>query len=67
MAECGMTDVDAINTLRGGRLPAGKGCSYENGTWRYRFETTKMAVVVAFEPESGKMVIVTAFRLEERT
>src|SRR5260370_20380410 len=52
-----MVDVD--NVLRTGRIDTeGR---LEDGSWRYRMETDRMVVVVAFRSRS-EMVIVTAWR-----
>lgn len=50
---------DVLNVLRGAQ-----GCFEDgltNGSWRYRFETASMVVVVAFRSEV-KLVVVTAWR-----
>ena len=64
MVECDMSLVDCHNVLRGGRV-MGDLTAFERGTWRYRVETSRMAVVVAFEGEQ-LLRIVTAFRLGGR-
>ena len=53
-----MTTVDCENILRAGvvRPP-----DFEKGSWRYRVETSRMAVVIAFR-SSDELVIVTAWR-----
>ena len=52
-----MVDVD--NVLRTGRIDTeGR---LEDGSWRYRVETDRMVVVVAFRSRS-EMVIVTTWR-----
>jgi len=48
MEKDGLTDVDAVNVLRGGVVKEGE---FENGSWRHRVETQKMVFVVAFDPE----------------
>ena len=53
-----LTTVDCENVLRGGVVRPGE---YENGTWRYRVETGKIAVVIAFRSEQA-LVVVTAWR-----
>jgi len=53
-----LTTVDCENVLRGGVVRPGE---YEHGTWRYRVETSKIAVVVAFRSER-ELVVVTAWR-----
>lgn len=53
-----MDTSDCINILRGGAVKDGE---YENGSWRYRVETPKMAVVVTFIDED-ELMIVTAWR-----
>jgi mRNA-degrading endonuclease RelE of RelBE toxin-antitoxin system len=53
-----LTTVDCENVLRGGVVRPGE---YEHGTWRYRVETSRVTVVVAFRSEN-EIVIVTAWR-----
>lgn len=53
-----LTTVDCENVLRGGVVRPGE---YEHGTWRYRVETNKISVVVAFRSEQ-ELVVVTAWR-----
>jgi hypothetical protein len=53
-----LTTVDCENVIRGGVVRPGE---YEHGTWRYRIETSKITVVVAFRSE-GELVVVTAWR-----
>lgn len=53
-----LTTVDCENVLRGGVVRPGE---YENGTWRYRVETSRVTVVVAFRSEN-ELVVVTAWR-----
>jgi hypothetical protein len=72
MEKDGLTDVDAVNVLRGGTVREGE---FENGSWRHRVETQRMVFVVTFDPEPEKMptaeesvdelelVIVTGWRL----
>lgn len=67
----GLTDVDAVNVLRGGVV---REAEWENGSWRYRVETPRMVFVVVFEPEPDvlpasdedvgelELVIVTGWR-----
>jgi len=72
MDKDGLSDVDAVNVLRGGivREP-----EWENGSWRYRVETARIVFVVTFDPEPDEvpaagddlgepeLVIVTGWRL----
>lgn len=58
MKEREMDTSDCINILRGGKVREGES---ENGSWRYRVETPKMAVVVTFVAED-ELMIVTAWR-----
>ena len=61
MEQDGLSEVDIINTLRGGwPSPA----EYERGSWRYRISTKSIVAVVAFRSESWA-VIVTAWRKQE--
>jgi len=58
MLDDDLTTVDCENVLRGGVVRPGE---FENGTWRYRVETSKITVVVAFRSER-ELVVVTAWR-----
>ena len=53
-----LTIVDCENVLRGGAVHPGE---HEKGTWRYRVETRRMTVVVAFRSAS-RLVVITAWR-----
>jgi len=53
-----LTTVDCENVLRGGVVRPGE---YEHGGWRYRVETRRITVVVAFRSER-EIVVVTAWR-----
>lgn len=53
-----MTTVDAVNVLRGGVVRPGE---FENGSWRYRVQTGRMTVVVAFRSRT-ELIVVTAWR-----
>jgi len=56
MAERNMDMADVINVLRGGFV---REHSYENGTYRYRFETPRMVVMAAFRSGAlGRVVSV---------
>lgn len=48
MDKDGLTDLDAVNVLRGGVV---RDPEWENGSWRYRVETHRMTFVVAFDPD----------------
>jgi hypothetical protein len=52
MEKDGLSDVDAVNVLRGGVV---REAEWENGSWRYRVETPKMVFVVVVEPEPSVM------------
>lgn len=60
MRKDSLTEVDVVNVIRGGIVSPGE---WENGSWRYRVRTAKIAVVVAFESDT-ELVIVTAWRSE---
>ena len=47
-----LTDVDAVNVLRGGVV---REAEFENGSWRHRVETPRMVFVVLFDPEPERM------------
>lgn len=53
-----LTTVDCENVLRGGAVRPGE---RDRGTWRYRVETGRISVVVAFRSER-ELVVVTAWR-----
>ena len=53
-----MTTVDCENILRAGVVQPP---DFEKGTWRYRVQTNRMAVVVAFR-SSQELAVVTAWR-----
>ncbi len=52
MEKDALTDVDAVNVLRGGVV---REAEWENGSWRHRVETPKMVFVVTFDPEPDSM------------
>lgn len=58
MLDDDLTTVDCENVLRGGTVRAGE---FENGGWRYRVETARMTVVIAFR-SARELVVVTAWR-----
>jgi hypothetical protein len=58
LADDDLSTVDAVNVLRGG-VP--QPAEFENGSWRYRVHTERMAVVVVFRSAS-EIVVVTAWR-----
>ena len=60
MLEDDMTTVDCENVLRAGVVQPP---DFEKGSWRYRVETGRMAVVVAFR-SSTELVVVTAWRVK---
>lgn len=66
LANDDMDLADVQNVLRGGRLARDKGVSFERGAWRYRIETTRMAVVIEFSDDYTRFTVVTAFRLGTR-
>jgi hypothetical protein len=60
MAKDNLTEIDVRNTLKGGVVRPGELVS---GTWRYRVETSRMAVVVTFR-SATHAVVVTAWRFK---
>ena len=60
MLDDGLTTLDCENVLRGGVVQPG---AWESGSWRYRVETNRVAVVVAFRSEQ-EMVVITAWRID---
>jgi hypothetical protein len=57
LAKDGKTTLDAVNVLRGG---AYREAEWENGAWRHRAHTQRMAVVIEFEGEA-ELIVVTSF------
>lgn len=57
-----LAEPDIANTLRCGLVGDGE---LINGTWRYRVETERIGVVVAFRGEA-EAIIVTAWRKKAR-
>ena len=58
MLDDDLTTIDCENVLRGGVVRPGE---REHGTWRYRVETSKITVVIAFRSDQ-ELVVVTAWR-----
>ena len=54
-----LTMVDVTNVLRGGVVDPAE---FENGSWRYRVRTARIAVIVAFRSET-ELRVVTAWRM----
>jgi hypothetical protein len=54
-----LTFVDVTNVLRGGVVDPAE---LENGSWRYRVRTARIAVIVAFRSET-ELRVVTAWRI----
>ena len=71
MKKNNLTDVNVVNVLRGGVVQPAE---WENGSWRYRVLTQRMAAVAAFEPDAEslpadaddlsemELIVVTAWR-----
>jgi hypothetical protein len=57
LAKDGKTTVDATNVIRGGAYSEAE---WENGAWRHRAFTQRMAVVVEFQMEVN-LIVVTSF------
>ena len=60
LAKDRLSVVDAQNALRAGPCVSR---DYISQSWRYRFSTAKIAVVIAFRSETV-MVLVTAWRIK---
>lgn len=58
LADDDLSTVDAVNVLRGGVVEPAE---FENGSWRYRVRTQRIAVVIVFRSAS-EIVVVTAWR-----
>jgi hypothetical protein len=54
-----LTMVDVTNVLRGGVVDPAE---FENGSWRHRVRTARIAVIVAFRSET-ELRVVTAWRM----
>jgi hypothetical protein len=54
-----LTAVDVTNVLRGGVVDPAE---FENGSWRYRVRTARIAVIVALRSEA-ELRVVTAWRI----
>ena len=52
MEKDALTDVDAVNVLRGGVV---REAEWINGSWRHRVETQRMVFIVAFDPEPDEL------------
>ena len=79
MKKDNLGEADAVNVIRAGTA---RPAELENGSWRYRFETPKIVVVVSFrspddveldeelnaetELVKSKLVVVTAWRNKGR-
>jgi hypothetical protein len=73
MEKDGLTDIDAVNVLRGGAV---REAEWENGSWRHRVETPRMVFVVTFDPEvvaapagdedlgDAELLLVTGWRIK---
>ena len=59
MAKDSLSHQDALNVLRGAACDPAE---WENGSWRYRFRTTRMYFVIAFRSETEARVV-TAWRV----
>ena len=53
-----LTTVDCENILRAGVI---RPPEFERGTWRYRVETNRMAIVITFRSRR-EFIMVTAWR-----
>jgi len=53
-----VSTVDCVNVLRGGVVAEAE---FENGSWRYKVYTQRIAVIIRFESEDV-LQIVTAWR-----
>ena len=60
MKQRSMEHLDCVNVIRGGRVTS---IDFEEGTWRYRFETPRMGVAIAFASED-ELVVVSCWRRE---
>lgn len=60
MAKDNLTMIDVTNILRGGVVDPPE---LENGSWRYRVRTARIAVIVAFRSEP-ELRVVTAWRFK---
>lgn len=61
MEKDALSEIDITNVLRGGAVDPAE---FENGSWRYRVRTQRIAVVIAFRSEES-LVVVTAWRFSQ--
>jgi hypothetical protein len=61
LAKDGMTMVDCANVMRAGRVNAP--AELHRHEWRYKIETARMAVIVAFRSQE-ELVVITAWRIK---
>ena len=57
LAKDGKATVDAINVIRGGAYMEAE---WENGAWRHRAQTQRMAVILELDTETA-LLVVTSF------
>ena len=62
LGERAMDALDVENVLRCGAV---KSCTQVRGTWRYRVETSRMVVVIAFRSRK-RLAVITAWRKKAR-
>jgi len=74
MVKDGLSDVDAVNVLRGGAV---REAEWQNGSWRHRIETPRMVFVATFDPwidtmpgddddlSGVELVLVTGWRIKK--
>lgn len=60
LAKRDLETVDCVNVMRAGRVQ--QAADFEQNTWRYRIQTNRICVVVAFRSET-ELVVVTAWRI----
>ena len=58
MLDDSLTTVDVENVLRAGWVEMSE---YENGEWRYRVRTNRIAVIAAFDSDT-ELTVVTVWR-----
>jgi hypothetical protein len=62
MAKDDLDEADVRNVLRGGVC---RRAEFETGSWRYLFESMRIAVVIAFR-SAVYAVVVTAWRMKKK-
>ena len=61
LANDDLTTVDAVNVLKSNDAKIVDEGEFENGSYRYRVETAYIMVVIAFNEEGNRIIVITAW------